>query len=607
MRKDMGKRIFAIMLAVLMVLFADLNSAELVFAAIQGIGNITSQINLEGEYAQPEDNRTSSKEGIQLNLGLQTIVDSQNETYAFTNATLSGSGIRSLFVYFPDKAETGDAILLPTSDKFDAKTSTDDYKIIAIAEGTTTAEVVDYIHEIQFKIGGSDKEIAIVASKSVVDRTTFYNYENRHFYQYIDTASNWIPAYENAQNTTFLGRQGYLVTLTTAAEEEYVVDAFDKSGWIGGTRMVQKSNGSFDEKRTLNSSEVAAVDKNGWYWMAGPDKGTCFYRQAASNFQPYSSYSGFLAVVMYELDCLQTYYKGAVFSTHSNWSLDGWSTETQPQLLTTTTVGNCVYMKLDGGSETGAYWFSEYGHEKTHGYYVEFGDQTIGDSNENTTSGHSAIIYKMKKENTPYVSIDFVEETIKGFDSTEVYTINGEKYTVKDFGAEGVLAIKDDWFNSYLDISVQGDGAYTAESDKFVLKVPGRAGTPTSVTGSNRTLKGLSTNMEYRKQGDKEWIKITATKMQKMPVGMYEVRVSATNTSFKSNIATVEVTEGGAKLSVNVNKKVDVALAVGGTSVDYSNFENDLKDYIAENYSAMDLDDLNIMATDAVEDRKSVV
>ena len=63
-----------------MVLFADLNSAELVFAAIQGIGNITSQINLEGEYAQPEDNRTSSKEGIQLNLGLQTIVDSQNET-----------------------------------------------------------------------------------------------------------------------------------------------------------------------------------------------------------------------------------------------------------------------------------------------------------------------------------------------------------------------------------------------------------------------------------------------------------------------------------------------------------------------------------------------
>lgn len=599
MRKGMGKRIFAGLLAIFMVLFADLNSAELVFAAVQGIGNITSQINLEGEYAQPEDNRTSSKEGIQLNLGLQRIVDAQN--YAFANATISGEDIRSLFVYFPDKAESGDSITLPTNAKFTTITDTVDYKIISVAEGTTTEEVEDYIQAIKFTIGGSEKEISIVASKSVVDRTTYYNYENRHFYQYVSTESNWIPAYNAAQNTTFLGRQGYLVSLTTAAEETYIVDKFRASGWIGGTRMVQKSNGTFDEKRILNSSEVAAVDKNGWYWMAGPDKGTCFYRQAASNFQPYSSYSGFLAIVMYELDCLQTYYKGAIFSTHSNWSLDGWSTETQPKLLTTTTVGNCVYMKLDGGSETGAYWFSEYGHEKTHGHYVEFGDQTIGDSTENTKNGHSAIIYKMKKENTPYVSIDFVEETIKGFNPEKIYEINDEIYTVEDFGTEGVVAIKDEWFGVYLDIVVLGDGAYTAESEKFVLKVPGRAGTPTSVTGSNRTLKGLSTNMEYRKQGDTEWIKIKATKMQKMPVGMYEVRVSATNTSFKSNIATVEVTEGGAKLSVNVNKKVDVALAVGGTSVDYSNFENDLKNYISENYSAMDLDDLNIMATDAVD------
>lgn len=600
MKNSMGKRIFAILLVIMMVFCSDLKNAELIYAAVQNAGDITLQNNEEGNNAQVEDNRVSSPENIELNLGTQYIKSSTNSTYAFLDATITGENIRSLVVYFTEAAEGADSIILPSSTAITLVNGTNDYKIISIAEGTTTDVIQAYIRDITFTIGGSEKEVLIMASKSVVTRNTYFNYRNRHFYQYVSDATNWIPAYNAAKASTFAGRQGYLVTLTSADEEAFVVSTFVKPGWIGGTRMVLTSDGIFDEKKTI--SEVAVVDKNGWYWLCGPEKDTCFYRQAASNAKPLSAYSGFFSELIYELDCLQTFYNGFLFNTYSNWSLDGWSKDTQPKLLSYTEVGNCVYMKLDGGSETGAYWFSEYGHAKECGYFIEYGDKTVGDSLEGTKSAHTATIKKMTQEATPYIDIDFLAEELKGFDPAKTYLVNGIELDPTVY-ADGTLAIDEEWYGEDICVEVKGDGKYTAKSEEFRIEIPHRAGTPVGVDGSNRSLTGLSTDMEYRKEGAVEWKKVTSTKIQRLEEGWYEIRVTATNTSFKSHVARIQVTAGGASISVNVNKKMDVALAVGSTGVDYSNFEKHLKDFIENHpvYSVIDLEDLNLMATNAID------
>ena len=109
--------------------------------------------------------------------------------------------------------------------------------------------------------------------------------------------------------------------------------------------------------------------------------------------------------------------------------------------------------------------------------------------------------------------------------------------------------------------------------------------------------------MEYRVKGSAEWVKVTSTKVQRLVPGIYELRVSASTTSFVSDISEIEVLNSGAEISINVNKKVDVALALGTTGVDYSNFEKDLRNYIKNHpeYSSIKQEDLNIMATNAVD------
>ena len=599
------RRIISLLLTVIMVFTFSFENTYMVQAANENDANSSGNNGPVEENFSVMSLLESSLEGITLNMGNQSIVG-ENE-YAFGNAEVIGDGIRSLVVLFTDKAEAGDVITLPSRTGFELQNETSDYKIVKIAEGTATADVQDYIRNIKFTLAGVEKEVQITVSKSVVNSNTYYNYTNRHYYQYISSAVPWTTAYSNAASMQFAGRNGYLATVTNATEDKYILGLTGNTGWLGGTRLKKNASGSFNTSgEQLSSSAASTENANPWYWACGPEKDKVFYKTAVCSPKPYSEYTGWLKNFLFykeglKIDLLSWDFSG---NFYWNWNRDSYANY-QPDNVRNG-MGSCLVTKGTGkgwSTGEGQAWYDEAyaSASKVSGYYVEYGDATVGDSTENCENTGVVTVRKMQREATPYISIDYVEEELKGFDVTKSYTVNG--VAVENISSMGTVAINPSWYGTSLNIVMKGDGSLTADSNVFVLAIPSKPSEPTGITGYNRTLSGVDATMEFRPEGSTVWTKVSGSKIQRLAAGSYEIRVSATNTSFKSNIATVEVLDTGASISINTNKKVDVALAVGSTGVDYSNFETDLRSYIAnhDTYKAIKQEDLNIMATNAVD------
>jgi hypothetical protein len=81
---------------------------------------------------------------------------------------------------------------------------------------------------------------------------------NGHYYDFIQTISlNWTAAKADAESLTFMGQQGYLATITSQAEQDFITANFPfTNAWIG-------------------ASDQAVEGK--WIWETGPEAGTQFW------------------------------------------------------------------------------------------------------------------------------------------------------------------------------------------------------------------------------------------------------------------------------------------------------------------------------------------
>ena len=88
---------------------------------------------------------------------------------------------------------------------------------------------------------------------------------NGHYYDLVLGSKTWTASRDAAAASSFLGSSGHLVTITSAAENEFVRSTFDASSggfvWIGASD--------------------AAVEGQ-WRWMVGPEAGTQFWQGNAS-------------------------------------------------------------------------------------------------------------------------------------------------------------------------------------------------------------------------------------------------------------------------------------------------------------------------------------
>lgn len=98
--------------------------------------------------------------------------------------------------------------------------------------------------------------LAILLPEAASAAPQVVNRDNGHVYELIPDVLSWQDARAAAEASSYLGVQGHLVTITSAAENDFLIGAFPIGGyWLGGTQ----------DPSAPGFSEPAG----GWTWVTG--------------------------------------------------------------------------------------------------------------------------------------------------------------------------------------------------------------------------------------------------------------------------------------------------------------------------------------------------
>ncbi|HYE11562.1 MAG TPA: fibronectin type III domain-containing protein [Patescibacteria group bacterium] len=220
------------------------------------IANISSDITLYAIWS-----KFSASEGNSLFItsGDAVVIDPNITIEGFTES-ISGAK-----VMIQNKKE-GDTLSYTNADgitgTYDSTTG-----VLTLEGNATPAQYQTILRSIKFSTISNDTN----------DRTVLFSlggglyYSGTdHFYEFVsyEPASNkWEDAVNAASARSFYGRQGYLVTITSAEENAFVTEKIEGLGWIGA--------------KDINNG--ANPDNGDWRWVTGPEgladggNGTQFY------------------------------------------------------------------------------------------------------------------------------------------------------------------------------------------------------------------------------------------------------------------------------------------------------------------------------------------
>lgn len=188
------------------------------------------------------------------------------------------------------------------------------------------------------------------------------------------------------------------------------------------------------------------------------------------------------------------------------------------------------------------------------------------------------------QEVTPQISIDYINETLTGFESQEPYTIKVGEGNAKDITlGEGVTTISLDdekigYAGKLLSIEIvkkaRNTETYT-DSDVQQLTVKARPKAPTTVQGVNATeiggkgkLTGMN-GMQYKLKRTDEWSSTQLVDTVEVDAGEYNVRKAATDTDFASEKTTITVE------TFIAEKEMTPEIAIDYTTEELINFVED--------------------------------
>lgn len=143
---------------------------------------------------------------------------------------------------------------------------------VLVFTGTATASNWQaLLRTVRFKSTNSTC-YALQRSITFVAGTVFYNPLTEHFYEYVPSSGSWTTAKTSASNRSYFGRVGYLATMSSEAENNFIWKLMSSDGWFGGSDDVTEVN--IAKGTTAFASQTAVEGK--WHWVTGPEKGTQF-------------------------------------------------------------------------------------------------------------------------------------------------------------------------------------------------------------------------------------------------------------------------------------------------------------------------------------------
>ena len=196
------------------------------------------------------------------------------------NLTITSNGnITGFRVQISQTYTTGDVLdytgTLPTgiTASFNATTG------ILVFNGTTTASNWQtLLRTVRFR-STSSTCYAALRRITFVAGTVFYNPLTDNYYEYVSGSITWTNSKTSAEARSYFGKVGYLATILSEAENNFIWKLMSSDAWFGACDEVTAVNGALGA--TTYASQAAVEGR--WHWVTGPEKGTLF---SNGNFSP---------------------------------------------------------------------------------------------------------------------------------------------------------------------------------------------------------------------------------------------------------------------------------------------------------------------------------
>ncbi|MGG5314882.1 hypothetical protein [Enterococcus sp. AZ163] len=283
------------------------------------------------------------------------------------NAANIGNRMKSIEIQIPKNTEIKDyaALQLPSGWYSFKNSETTDYYSFSFAMGSnnSVAVIEKFLTDLRFTIKDPVNDpgnITIFLHEKIYTSWVDGNGVT-HYYVFMPEMTapgkNWFEAYNSAKTLRYRGLTGYLATITSAEEHDFIFNNIAKEpGLLGGTRGVLKNGTKINDEAIIpqNASDYD-IEQDNWYWANGPEAGEVFYVGKTRNggYTPAGAYSLW----------------GTPSEPNNTW-IEGSQKE---YILQFAKRGSKNWNDLPGTLSYRSIW--------NHGYYVEFseyGDQKEG-------------------------------------------------------------------------------------------------------------------------------------------------------------------------------------------------------------------------------------
>lgn len=128
-------------------------------------------------------------------------------------------------------------------------------------------------------------------SVSIAEPGQVFNPENGHVYEYVPGSYSWTAARDEAATKTYEGIPGYLATITSQSENDFIQTKLAGDAWLGATDTAVEGQ---------------------WRWATGPEAGTLFYSGlgdfgGAAESGQYANWKAGEPNQMGDEDCMEVY------------------------------------------------------------------------------------------------------------------------------------------------------------------------------------------------------------------------------------------------------------------------------------------------------------
>ncbi|WP_302961762.1 YDG domain-containing protein [uncultured Adlercreutzia sp.] len=226
---------------------------------------------------EPTASAQAAGPALTIKAGPATPVAGQANTYSFPKLEVIASDptrlIKGITVQFTSAITADDEIYFTDSGDFKVfNADKHGNKSVNNKDGASADQWRDYLREnLQIKLANETdtKSLRMIASFDPVTRTLDYNSLNGHYYEAVMGSIGWREAFAAASGYNYMGMQGYLVTITSKEENDFVYSLVGTDCWMGATCDNNYTKDYSGGASTANPSSHSVT----YYWVTGPEAG----------------------------------------------------------------------------------------------------------------------------------------------------------------------------------------------------------------------------------------------------------------------------------------------------------------------------------------------